>query len=179
MTMLSRCGRGIEERARAARRRVAWTWICFKGDRDGATAVQALVMLPAILFAFVMLIVLWQTLMIRRSLHHGVYEATRYLSLYPPNSVSPTPWETVATEFVLRELANNPFADTTGLSSPARFELTVELIDGGYACKQKFRVRAKYAVLRAIPSLEGTNFVLPSLTPAYLQEERVGEVLCE
>jgi hypothetical protein len=164
---------------RALRERLEWWWIGFKQDRQGATAVQALVMLPVILFTFVMLIVLWQTLMVRRSLHHGVYEATRYLSLYPPNSVAPTPWETVASEFVKRELANSPFVDTMHLNNPAAFELTVELIDGGYACKQHFRVRAKYAIARVIPSLEGTNFVLPHLTTAYLQEERLGEVLCE
>lgn len=161
------------------RGRLAWEWRCFRGDRDGATAVQALVTFPAILLAFVMLTVLWQTLMIRRSLHHGVYQATRYLSLYPPNSVSPAPWETVALEFVKRELANNPFVDTRHLNNPGQFELTVEILDGGYACKEHFRVTAKYAVLRAIPSLGDTEFLLPHLVPAYLQEDRLGEVLCE
>lgn len=166
-------------RAASLRERLAWKWLCFKGDRDGATAVQALVTIPVILFGFIMLMVLWQTLMVRRSLHHGVYEATRYLSLYPPNSVSPAPWETVARQFVQRELANNPFVDTLHLNNPSQFELTVELIDGGYACKEHFRITAKYAIMRAIPSLEGTDFVLPHLTGAYLQEERLGEVLCE
>ena len=153
-------------------------WRRFRNDREGATAVQAIVILPAILFVFVMLMTLWQTLLIRRSLHHGVYEATRYLSLYPPNSVSPSPWTNVAQEFVYRELANNPFVDTNRLN-PALSEVTVELIDGGYACKEHFRVRAKYGIARVIPSLEGTNFVLPTLTWAYLQEDRLGEVLCE
>lgn len=161
-----------------ARARLAGTWRRFRGDREGATAVQALVFLPAILLVFVLLMALWQTLMIRRSLHHGVYQATRFLSLYPPNSVSPGPWETVARDFVYRELANNPFVDTNRLSPPLT-EVSVELVDGGYACKEHFRVRAKYGIARAIPTLEGTNFVLPNLTWAYLQEDRLGEVLCE
>jgi len=178
MTTLGRMRVWARRGAADAGRRCRAGWYRFRADRRGATAVQALVFLPVILFTLTLLMVLWQTLTIRRSLHHGVYQATRYLSLYPPDSVNPTPWEEVARQFVYGELANNPFVDTNRLSPPLS-EVSVDLVDGGYACKQKFRIRAKYGIARAIPSLQGTNFVLPHLTWAYLQEDRLGEVLCE
>lgn len=149
-------------------------------DRRGGTAVQAIVFLPVILLTFVLAIKLWQVILIRRSLHSGTYLATRYLSLYPPDSINPWDWQSVAEEFIIAEMKNNPFTDETKLKPGNPFMIVeVNLLDDGYACKQHFTVRAEYHVFGASPGESGGEYVLPNMNRIVLREERLGEVLCD
>jgi len=154
--------------ARAGRR--------FLRDRRGGTAVQAMVLMPAILFAFVAGIKLWETMMIRRSLHTGTYLAARYLSLYPLDDISQYEWESVASRFVYAELKNNPFVNRQELNE-SRTPVTVTLLDGSNQCTDKFEITVEYPLL--VPKSNPGVLQLPNLEWLHLREVRQGEVVCD
>jgi Flp pilus assembly protein TadG len=150
----------------------------FARDRRGGTAVQAIVMLPVIILVFVMSMKLWQTIMVRRSLHTATYLATRYLSLYPPMENPGGPmWMEVARAIINQEMSNNPFVDKTLLNdtfTPIEFTF-----DAGFACGDKFHLKAQYPV-SAMLSEKTSEYPLPmTITRIFLTEERTGEVLCQ
>ena len=152
----------------------------FVHDRRGATAVQALVFLPVIIFAFALGAKLWQVITIRQSLHEGVYQATRYLSVYPPDTDDTLVWEAIAEKLIYQELENNPFVDDTILVPGSPFtQVTVNLTSDGFACKDNFIVSAQYPIWGVSPDEGGTNFVLPDLREIVLRDSRKGEVLCD
>jgi hypothetical protein len=153
----------------------------FRDDRRGGTAVQAIVMLPAIIIAFWGLMLVWRVVQIRDTLHHGVYQATRFLSLYPPEPASDGSWSEVADKIVAMEMSNNPYVVRDGkplLSSDYSVEVT--LLDGAdIDCKSKFEVTAWYRIFD-IPTGEPTvNAGLPGLRDIRLDEVRQGEILCQ
>jgi Flp pilus assembly pilin Flp len=152
----------------------------FRQDRSGATAVQAIVLLPVIIATFWSLFVVWQVVQMRESLHYATYQAVRYLSLYPLESADAYQWSQVADKIVVQELRNNPFME--GPASPLQritdYDVEVELLSGDYQCKDKFRITTYYN-LRAIPGGDGGRFGMPRLTSFRLNEVREGEILCQ
>ncbi len=155
---------------------VAATSRRFVGDKRGGAAVQAMVMLPVFLFAFVAGVKLWQIMMIRRSLNNGTYLATRYLSLYPPATTNNYEWADVAKRFVWAELRNNPYVEQTKLND-AWSPVYVTLVDNNNGCTDKFDVTAEYTFLG--PAGTPGELGLPQLSQFRLTEERRGEVLCD
>jgi Flp pilus assembly protein TadG len=153
-------------------KRAGWR---FSFDQRGATAVMAIVMLPAIIFAFVAGMKLWEVIMIRRSLHTGAYEATRYLSLYPPDTADPTVWQDVAKRFIYAELSNNPFASDVWPSETDRWAPVTVTVTGNQ-CTDKFTVEADFRLF--LPGNLGAS-LLPELDWAVLKEVRTGEVICD
>ncbi|MFN2250844.1 MAG: TadE/TadG family type IV pilus assembly protein [Anaerolineae bacterium] len=152
----------------------------FVADKRGGTAVQAIVLLPVIFLAFGLGARLWQTITIRQSLHSGVYEATRYLSMYPPDTTDTYVWNEMAEKLIHAELANNPFVDDTKLIPGGPWtRVQVNLTSGGFACKDNFTVSAQYPVFGARPTEGDSLFVLPSGREIVLREQRTGEVLCD
>lgn len=146
----------------------------FSRDERGGTAVQAIVIMPVILLSMVILMFFWQTLTIRRSLHTGTYLATRYLSLYTPETTSQYDWQEIAKKFIYAELRNNPYVDETLLGdvfAPVEVQLP-----GGNECKADFTVNAKYAFLA--PLNFSQTQLLPSMQQYRLEDERRGKVLC-
>lgn len=146
----------------------------FTRDERGGTAVQALVFLPVILLSMVVLMFFWQTLTIRRSLHTGTYLATRYLSLYTPETTFVYDWQEIAKKFIYAELRNNPYVDQdrlTDVFAPVEVQLP-----GGNECKADFTVKATYAFMAPLNYSE-TQF-MPSMERYALVDERQGKVLC-
>ncbi len=174
MTGFSRCRDGV----RAVCRRAWGSAARFGGDRQGGTAVQAIMFLPVIAVAMFGLIRVWQVIQVRDSLHTGTYLATRYMSLYTPETSDPVFWEDIAYKFILAELEANPWVDKMRLipGSPT-IGVTVVLTDGGYECTNDFTVEAKYTmnVMGGDPGQNG----LPGLSDITLVDLRKGEVLCK
>jgi hypothetical protein len=157
----------------------------FVRDRRGGTAVQAIVLLPIAFAALGIGMRLWETIVIRKSLHTGTYLAARYLGLYPPLSIvsgETGVWADVAREFVYGELGNNPWVDKNSLrgadenGNPLTI-VGVNLLDGGYECGMKFEVYASYR-MGVLPGDVGLG-VLPGFDYLRLEESRIGEVLCK
>jgi Flp pilus assembly protein TadG len=150
----------------------------FARDERGGTAVQALVFLPVILLSMVLMIWFWQTLTIRRSLHTGTYLATRYLSLYTPETTDTGEWAAIAKKFIYAELRNNPYVDELRVKGDlADLYAPVEVtLQNGNKCKSDFTIKAKYAFMAPL------NFSQTQLMPAMeryaLEDERKGKVLC-
>jgi Flp pilus assembly protein TadG len=147
----------------------------FRRDEQGGTAVQAIVMLPVILISMVLLMFLWQTMTIRRSLHTGTYLATRYLSLYTPENADQFYWADIAKKFIHAELRNNPWVDPNRLDLPTS---TIEVsLPGGNECKADFTITARYPLM--VPINEGDKTAFPFWEPSYyLEDSRRGKVLC-
>lgn len=167
-----------EKVVRSIARRAGRTAARFHADRQGGTAVQAMVFLPVIILAMFGLIRVWQVIQVRDSLHTGTYLATRYMSLYTPETSDPILWEDIAYKFILAELEDNPWVDKLRLipGSPS-INVKVTLTDGGYECTNNFLVEARYemAVMGGEPGLNG----LPGLSLITLSDTREGEVLCK
>lgn len=148
----------------------------FRRDRRGGTAVQAIVMLPVIIVAFMGLIRLWQFIQIRDSLHTGTYQATRYLSLYPPEAPNdPALWANIARLFIERNMKNNPWVDPATLNE-VNLAITVDLREG-YDCKQQFDVKASYSLSVLSGDLSGQG--LPNPMIVTMDDMRTGEILCQ
>ena len=147
----------------------------FRGDRGGGVAVQALVLLPVILIAMVSASFLWQTLMIRRSLHYGTAEATRFLSLYPVDSDDPFDWEGVAREFVEAEMRNNPFVDRMRIND-INPRVVIQLLNS-YDCGDAFTLNTEWDLFAAVGDSGLGGF--PDSKQFTLKEHREGEVVCE
>jgi hypothetical protein len=127
------------------------------------------------------LMLVWRVIQIRDTFHHGVYQATRYLSLYPPEPASDASWSAIADKIVVMELSNNPYVVGQGrplLSSDYNVEVT--LLDGAdIDCKSKFEVTAWYRIF-GIPVGEPTvSSGLPGFREIRLDEVRQGEILCQ
>lgn len=159
------------------RRSGAWRRMArFALDRRGGTAAVAIVMLVPILFAFVAGVELWQAMSIRRSLHTGVYEAARYLTLYPPQSVLQYDWEAIARRFIKAELKNNPFADQQLVQIEGHNGLWIEVTLEGNRCLDKFKIVAEFPIWA--PMQFGSQ-PLPFNETLKLSEVRESEVICE
>jgi len=157
----------------ARARRIASRFI---GDRSGGTAVQAIVMMPLIIFSTFGLIKAWEIIQVRESLHTGTYEATRYLSLYPPEAADPYYWAEVATRIIETELRNNPWIDPIvfigDANNPRGLGVNVTFDGTEYACKMNFTIGADLAYrLANVAPFPGVQFTL--------QELREGEILCD
>lgn len=147
----------------------------FVGDRSGGTAVQAIVMMPLIIFSTFGLIKAWEVVQVRESLHTGTYEATRYLSLYPPEAADPYYWAEVATRIIETELRNNPWIDPIvfigDANNPRGLGVTVTFDGTEYACKMNFTIGSDLVYrLANVAPFPGVQFTLHEL--------REGEILC-
>lgn len=163
------------ELVRGLGRQVSRLGLRFRGDRRGAVAVQALVLLPLILIGMVSASFLWQTLTIRRSLHYGTAEATRFLSLYPVDTDDPYDWEAVARKFIEAEMRNNPFVDPLRIND-INPRVTIQLLNS-YDCGDAFTLDTEWDLFAAVgdSGLGG----LPDAKQFTLKEHREGEVVCE
>lgn len=152
----------------------------FIADRSGATAVLAILLTPIIVLAFWGGFSIWKVIQIRDSLHHGNYEAARFLSLYAPEDPNEDLWSGIAQTIVVQELMNNPFTAKAGDNiSSVDLEVKVDLLSDTRECKDKFTVTSKY-VIRALPvGSQQVNTGLPNLELITLEDERDGEVLCQ
>ena len=150
----------------------------FVGDRSGATAVMAIVMMPAILFFFIAGIKLWETVNVRKSLHDGTYQAVRYLSLYPPQDVDEYLWSTIAREIIVTELEQNPWVKQPITEADLRVEVR---INDSNACLDEFSLDAGYRLFGPVGQRDPTSpaGILPSRGLLELREECVGKVMCE
>lgn len=166
----------VRVRASKAASRVTGVGRRFRHDRRGGAAVQMMVLMPVVLFAFVAGVKLWEIMMVRRSLHTGTYLATRYLSLYPPATTNEYEWSLIAGRFVRAELLNNPWVDETKVNDTMT-PVYVTLLDANNDCTDRFDVRAEYTFLG--PAGQRGELGLPQLAPFTLVEERRGEVLCD
>lgn len=152
----------------------------FATDRSGATAVQALLLTPIIILAFWGGFSIWKVVQIRDSLHHGTYQATRFLSFYAPEDPNEDLWTDIAEKIVIQELLNNPFAPKAG-GSISTVDLTVEvdLLKDTRECKDPFTVTSKY-VIRVLPvGSPQEGGYLANFDAITLQDVRNGEVLCQ
>ena len=156
-------------------RRIA---VRFRRDHRGSTAVQAILLMPVVLFFFVAALVTWQTVNIRKSLNDGVYRAVRYLSLYPPPNIDATYWQDIAREFIVAELLSNPWVKTP--VSEAELRITVTIYDSN-ECGDDFTVEAGYRLFAPVGHRDPTSFagILPNNIPVELREERDGLVICD
>ena len=166
----------IFDRWTLARRTAGVRWRRFGADRRGGTAVQALVILPVFLILIFTLFSMWRVIMVRRTLHNGVYEATRYLSLYPINSNNQLLWADVARTIIETELRNDPFlrANLDNPSQLANSRLTVDVTfpDQKIECKSAIQITAALN----FPMATVDPFPGPQFT---LNEVREGEILCD
>ncbi len=143
----------------------------FTADRSGATAIQAMAMMPLILISTFGLIKAWEVVQVRESLHTGTYEAVRYLSLYPPAVASEDEWATIARRLIENELKNNPWITRTDLfANSLVIDVTFDA-SGEYECKMDFEMAVAF------------NYEMPSVKPFpgvgfHLNEKRRGEILC-
>lgn len=157
--------------------RMQAAWRRFVGDTVGSTGVQALMLMPAIIFAFACAVILWQTVNVRRSMHYGTYQAVRYLSLYPSMSTLPTDWEDIASKFIDAEMRSNPWVRTP--LNAANFDVDVTLFDGN-ACGDEFEVRVAYKLFTPTASRGsiGLGAILPGLELVTMREVRRGKLVC-
>jgi hypothetical protein len=146
----------------------------FRRDERGGTAVQAIVFLPVILFSMVVMMYVVETITIRNSLHTGTYLATRYLSLYVPDTIDTYHWAEVAKKFIYAEMKNNPFVDTTRLGD-VDSPVTVTLMNGN-ECNADFFIEARYRLW--LPLQDTATDFLPGVRQLDLVENRRGKVLC-
>lgn len=167
--------RWLFERYASARHAVGSAARRFGRDRRGGTAVQAMVLLPVFVILMFTLIGLWRVTMVRRSLHTGVYEATRYLSLYPLESSNQLVWQDVARVIIQTELLNNPFLranlDNQSQLASSRLDVTVDFPDQKIECKAGILL----TVSLKFPMASIDPFPGPAFT---LNEVREGEILC-
>jgi len=143
----------------------------FTADRTGATAIQAMVFIPLILLTTFGLMKAWEVVQVRESLHTGTYEATRYLSLYPPADANEVTWSDIARRMIENELKNNPWITRTDLFANS-LVITVTFDGTEYQCKMNFEMAVAF------------NYEMPNVKPFpgvqfKLNELREGEILCK
>jgi Flp pilus assembly protein TadG len=163
---------GAEEAAKPIGR-LRRVWLRFVADRRGATAVQAIVILPVVIVFIGLGMKLWETVNIRKSLHHGTYLATRYLSMYPPFSTLNSDWEDIVRRYVEAELLSNPFVDPAYLQRDLN---VIVSLDESNDCGDTFTVNVEYGLYA--PSTIG-RLSLPQNTLVALRESIRGEVVCD
>lgn len=73
-------------------------------DRRGAVTVQAFLLLPVFVLVVFGGYEVLRAMSVKQALHNGTYQAARYLSLNPINSIGSGPWEEVARTFILQEM---------------------------------------------------------------------------
>lgn len=154
------------------------TAVRFHRDHRGATAVQAIMLMPVVLFFFVVALMTWQTVNVRKSLNDGVYRAVRYMSLYPPPNVDPVYWQDIAREFIVAELLSNPWVKRP--VTEAELRITVTIFDSN-ECTNEFTVEVGYRLFAPVGQRDPTSMsgILPNNIPIELKEERDGVVICD
>lgn len=166
----------LDPRRFALPRRAAATVGRFGGDRRGGAAVQALVLLPIFVILMFTLIGLWRVTLVRRTLHTGVYEATRFLSLYPLETNNQLLWQDVARRIITTELLNNPFLranlDNQSQLDNGRLDVRVDFPNQKIECKAPILL----TVALKFPMASIDPFPGPQFT---LNEVREGEILCD
>jgi len=135
-----------------------------------------MVLLPVFVILMFTLISLWRVTMVRRSLHTGVYEATRYLSLYPLESNNQILWEDVARVIIQTELMNNPFVranlDNPSQLESSRLDVRIDFPDQKIECKSGILLTVAFRFpMATIDPFPGPQFTL--------NEVREGEILCD
>ncbi|MFQ5459662.1 MAG: TadE/TadG family type IV pilus assembly protein [Anaerolineae bacterium] len=150
----------------------------FCSDRRGGTAVQAIVLLPVILFFFLVAIKLWEVVNVRRSLHDGTYAATRYLGLYPPPNADAYYWEQIARRFIEAELLSNPWVKVPVTDADLRVDITIY---DGNECGDEFRVEVGYRLFGPVGGRGSGSYsgMLPNNALMTLREDRDGKVICD
>lgn len=148
----------------------------FSADRRGGTAVQGMAMMPLIIVSTFVLFKMWEVVQVRESLHTGTYEATRYLSLYPPSDADPYFWDQIAGRMIEHELRSNPWVDPRvfigDASNPVGLTVTTKFDGSDYDCRMKFEIAVELKHrLPNIAPLPGVTFTLNEL--------RKGEILCK
>ncbi len=168
----------VTDAAKTLSLRLRRTAVRFRRDHRGTTAVQAILLMPVLLFFFVGALVTWQTINIRKSLNDGVYRAVRYMSLYPPPNIETSYWEDIAREFIKAELLSNPWVKAP--LNEANLRITVTIRDSN-ECGDEFTVEAGYRLFAPIGHQDPTSFggILPNNIPIELKEERDGLVICD
>ncbi|HQZ70669.1 MAG: TadE/TadG family type IV pilus assembly protein [Anaerolineae bacterium] len=152
----------------------------FTADRSGATAVQALLLTPIIIVAFWGGFSVWKVIKIRDSLHHGTYQAARFLSFYGPEDPNEDLWTDIAEKIVIQELLNNPFTPKEGGNiSVVDLTVTVDLLKDTRECKDPLTVTSKYTVRMLPVGSPQEGGYLANFDAITLEDVRNGEVLCQ
>ena len=152
----------------------------FTADRNGATAVQALLLTPIIIVAFWGGFSVWKVIKIRDSLHHGTYQAARFLSFYGPEDPNEDLWTDIAEKIVIQELLNNPFTPKEGGNiSVVDLTVTVDLLKDTRECKDPLTVTSKYTVRMLPVGSPQEGGYLANFDAITLEDVRNGEVLCQ
>jgi Flp pilus assembly protein TadG len=150
----------------------------FRSDRRGATAVQAILLMPIVLFFFVAAVVLWQTVNVRKSLHDGTYRAMRYLSLYPPARIDAFVWEDIARDIIEAELLSNPWVQRP--ITDAGLRVTVTIFDSN-ECGDEFTLEAGYRLFAPVGRVDSSTSIgiMPNNVQIELRENVAGMVICD
>lgn len=152
----------------------------FAADRSGATAVQALLLTPVIIVGFWGGFSVWKVVQIRDSLHHGTYQAARFLSLYGPEDANEDLWTDIAEKIVIQELLNNPFTPKAGGNiSTVDLTVTVDLLKDSRECKDPLTVTSKYTIRMLPVGQAQEGGYLSNFDAITLEDVRNGEVLCQ
>lgn len=152
----------------------------FARDRSGATAVQALLLTPIMILAFWGGFSVWKAVTIRDSLHHGTYQAARFLSFYAPEDANEGLWTDIAEKIIIQELLNNPFtAKAGGNISTVDLTVNVDLLNDSRECKDPFTVTSQFTIrLLPVGSPQEGGY-LANFDAITLEDVRNGEVLCQ
>jgi len=135
-------------------------------DKRGAILVQAILFLPILILIVVGSFEVWKAISVKRSLHSGTYQAARYLSLNPVNSLNSEDWVGEARKFIKPELKNNGFVT----KAAEQVIITVDTPDILY-CGETFTIRADVPWTAVIPYLSRTDWMLV--------EQHEGFIVCE
>jgi Flp pilus assembly protein TadG len=176
--LVNRAARAVWSASQARHRRARQVAARFVSDHRGTTAVQAILLMPVVLFFFAAAVVTWQTVNIRKSLNDGVYRAVRYLSLYPPPNIDSAYWQDIAREFIEAEMLSNPW--TKRPISDVDLRITITIPDSN-ECGDEFTLEAGYRLFAPIGQMDGGSSlaILPNNVLIELEEERDGMVICD
>ena len=136
-------------------------------DKRGAILVQAILFLPIFILIVVGSFEVWKAISVKRSLHSGTYQATRYLSLNPDDSLDPTKWGAEAWKLIVPELANNGFVDDDAARRVEIYITPPKILD----CDKTFTIRAELPWEAIIPYLSRTDWMLV--------DQHEGFIVCE
>ena len=126
------------------------------GDERGAILVQFALLVPIFILIAVGSFEVWKAISVKRSLHSGTYQATRYLSLNPVEPLDPEEWREVAEGFIIPELANNGFVE----DDAARWVDIYITPPMRLGCNEPFTVIARLPWRAVIPYLSRTSWML-------------------
>jgi len=136
------------------------------GDRRGAILVQFALLVPIFVIIALGSFEVWKAISAKQSLHSGTYQAVRYLSLNPVESLDPIEWEAEARKLIVPELANNGFVKGH-LAEGVRIYITMpEELD----CDEPFGIRAELPWRAVIPYLPREHWVLA--------DQHEGRIVC-